>query len=266
MTRAPYYPRRNSLAMRVLRHMQLHAQPMSRRQMRAEFGATILNHLEGAVRAGLLSIEGSPEVFHPTAALATAVLDGKPGPTFWTEESGRIQLLRRRYPTTSNERLAKLLGATVYAVAVKASELGLRKTPDTIRRHLQRRELARPYVTTSPRTERILQLMREGCADGATAAHISQLIGVRTTAVGNALRRAVDSGLVERRPINQRHYTYHLNRAHKAAAGGSDDGQPVQIVVPATAARAPITTAPNSVFALGCIPYPTTATTTATAP
>lgn len=262
MPNATYTPRDGSLALRVLRHMQLHRQPMTRRQMSAEFGATIESQLDAAVRAGLLRAEGSPCVFHPTDALAAAPLDGRAPTRFWNAK--RTQLLTRRYPTTGNDRLAQLLYTTTDAVQAKAAALGLRKTPDTLRRLYAQRDLSRPYVTTSPRTDRILQLMRQGSADGVSAAVIGRLAGIpRATEVGNALRNAIASGLVVRKPINRRHFTYHLNPAYRAAKASADDGQPVQIVVPAGAAATPVrTTAPNSVFALGGTTCTTTQPTT----
>lgn len=257
---ATYTPRAHSLAMRILRHIQLHRQPMSRAQLRDEFGVTLINHLAGAVRAGLLRVEGSPEVFHPTDALAAAPLDGIAPPKFWNAE--RTQLLCRRYPTTGNARLAHLLATTTDAVAAKAAALGLRKTPATLRRLRAMRDLSRRYVVTSQRTDRILQLMRQGSADGARAGEICRLAGIENpSAVSGALRNAIASGLVVRKPINRRHFTYHLNRAHPAAKAGADDGQPLQIVVPANyqRARTPIkTTAANSVFALGGTAHITT--------
>ncbi len=252
-----YHPRRNSLALRILRHMQLHGQPMSRAQMRAEFDAVVMNQLQGAVRAGLLRVQGSPEAFYPTDALADATLDGRARTYVWGEE--RNALMQRRYHTSSNAQLAKLLGVTKDAVRAQAAVLGLYKTPETVRRILKRRALSRPYLTTSPRTENILRLMREGRADGATAGHIATLAGASASAVGNILRCAIARGVVERRPVNRRHFTYHLNRAHPRALCSADEDRPVQIIVPAGAPRTPIqTTAPNSVFALGRTPYPTT--------
>lgn len=82
------------------------------------------------------------------------------------------------------------------------------------------------------------------------------------------MRQAIKRGLIERRAITpegaerrataRRVYTYHLNPRHRAEGPSiSDgDGQPVQIIVPVGAARAPIkTTAPASVFHMGGISF-----------
>ena len=127
-TPATYTPRPGSLALRVLRHMQLHRQPMTRAQMRDELGVVIVHHLDRALNAGLLRKPGRLSAFHPTNALAVAELDGKgPSNIFWNED--RTTLLRRRYASTNTQALALILGTTTKAVWVKARRIGLSKTP-----------------------------------------------------------------------------------------------------------------------------------------
>ena len=128
-TPATYTPRAGSLALRVLRHMQLHRQPMTRAQMRDELGVVIVHHLDRALNAGLLRKPGRLSAFHPTDALAAAALDGKgPSNIFWNED--RTALLRRRYASTNTQELALILGTTTKAVWVKAKRMGLSKTPN----------------------------------------------------------------------------------------------------------------------------------------
>lgn len=181
MPNATYTPSPGSLALRVLRHMQLHRQPMTRAQMRDELGVVIVHHLDRALNAGLLRKPGRLSAFHPTDALAAAALDGKgPSNIFWNED--RTALLRRRYASTDTKALALILGTTTKAVWVKAKRMGLSKTP--------------------------------------SASHAPRAPSAKLPA---------------------------------------DDGQPVQIIVPAGTPCAPIqTTAPNSVFALGGTAHITT--------
>lgn len=250
----PFTPRTGSTALRVLQHMQQHGQPMSRAQLHAAFGVPITNQLDRAVAAGLLRVEGHPARFVPTPALAAAALDGRRPAPIWTDE--RVHAMLDRYAKSRDSAaLAAELGVTHKALLCKAKGLGLKKTEAARRSILQRRELrgSRPYIAISARTERILQLMREGPADGATGKRIAQLIGSTTaTLVGNSLRSAIERGIVVRRRVNERHYSYHLNRGRRAAGDQHDrDGLPVQIVVPAcVASQRPITTAPASVFDL----------------
>lgn len=187
MPATTYTPRAGSLALRVLRHMQLHRQPMTRAQMRDQLGVVIVHHLDRALNAGLLRKPGRLSAFHPTDALAAAVLDGKgPSNIFWNED--RTALLRRRYASTNTQALALILGTTTKAVWVKAKRMGLSKTPN--------------------------------------ASHAAKAPSAKLSAT-------------------------------------DDDGQPVQIIVPAGTPCAPIqTTAPNSVFALGGTAYTTTQPTT----
>lgn len=254
MSSTPFAPRPGSTALRVLQHMQQNGQPMSRADIRATLGVNIINHLDRAVAAGLLRVEGRPARFVPLPALATHPLDGKRPPRVWTDE--RLRVLQRRYAkSTDSAALADELGVSTKALQSKASELNLKKTTAAKRRILQNRGLcgSRPYITTSARTQRILQLMRAGLADGATARQIADLIGIASaTIVGNSLRSAIERGIVVRRRVNERHYSYHLNRGRRAAGDQHDrDGLPAQIVVPAcVASQRPITTAPASVFDL----------------
>lgn len=247
---ATYHPRRGSLSMRLLQHLQRTGQPATRAELRAAVGCgAITSHLDAAVAAGLLRIEGQPFRYCPTPALAAAALDGKRPPTVWTPE--RDAIVRSAYPTAvSTPSLARRLGVSVEALIHHAIQLGVRKTPAVkarIAKNKRRRSAA--YITTSQRTERVLGLMRAGIADGATSAAIGRIIGVGGSVVSSTLRQAIRRGTVERRPINQRHFTYHLVRARDPRA--DEDGAPLQIRRPAAAAPRVITAAPRSVFDLG---------------
>lgn len=246
MTRPTFTPRRGSDAMRVLQHMQRTGRPMSRAQIRAELGITITNQINHAVQRGLLTVAGHPAVFYPTPELARAPLDGRVI-VFWTPE--RDDVLRRHYATsTSTPALARRIGTTKESLRARAAELGLKKTAATKRDIMRKRQLGgRPYVTISATTNRILQFMQQGEANGATGPRIAELVGLPSASlVNNYLRAAIRRGIVVQRPINQRHYTYHLAAGHH-----QDDGRPTQIILPAADAPHPITTAPRSVFELG---------------
>ena len=254
----PYHPRAGSLAHRVCTILQREpGRTLTYAEISAmERGKNTTVALYRAVEIGLLvhhrkTAGSAPSSYGAGPRLAGHDLDAKREGSVWTRE--RIERLRQRYPFTTDTRaLAREIGVSKSALCSRASQLGLRKTQKARVNILKKRDFNdRPYVTTSKRTERILQLMREGQADGETSARIGQLVGIRPTEVGNALRQAIRKGIVKLRPLNRRKYTYHLNRGHRA---GADDGTMQQIIVPAGAASAPVATrAPNSVFDLGRI-------------
>lgn len=257
-----YRPRRGSVPYHVCKLLQ---QQPDRVVLLTEIAqmsgyASPTRTLIDAVKAGLLEHTPArrgvwPASYSAGPRLASYDLDAKAPPRVWSPELD--ERLRRSYPNhTSVARLAGDLGVTVHAMRTRAALLGVKKTSAAKSRIASNRYSesgGRPYVSISRRTERILDLMRDGAADGATARQIAELAGLESTIlVASALRAVIKRGIVLQRFVSQRRCTYHLNRGQDWTETSSD-GMPVQIVVPASAVARQLTptNVPTSVFDLG---------------